>query len=280
MDRRSMKWIFTLVILLTTSIAQAASPWYMSPYTLKDGRGGDIYNDVVTQVHEDTHGVNSVLRQKFGGNCYYLHGYDRFVWFRTTPSNITLAHVAQRCYYRGRIYQLYMVEQRKWWNDTPLYPFGEWVAYANGAARRLQSGHSRSGDSDFYFMFEMGYYSYWAWQIMPDSWTDKDELGKFWIWHAKRSIKLSEEAETKGIFSAKQRNWRHLIKGLVKKHELVRIYPPKILTKWVDNVSARGYNKVLQDLGARLGIRRLKRILSRAMSKVLVRQTTNEQAAH
>ena len=221
-----------LVIILTLFIVpNLYGYWYKSPYSLSDGRGDQRFDNAVTQVHEDTHGVNNKLRMSFGGNCYYLHDYNRFVYFNKTPNNITLAQVAQRCYYKGAIYNLYMVEQRKYWNDTPLYPFGEWVSYANGSARQLQPGHGRTNDCSFYYMFEMGYYSYLAWQIMPNSWADKEDLGKFWLWHAKRCIKISEAAEAKGVFSAKQRNWRHLIKGLVKKHEWVRIYPPKILTK-------------------------------------------------
>ena len=64
-----------LFVLCIVSISNAA--WFKSPYTLSDGRDNQTYDNAVTQVHEDTHGVNSKLRQAFGGNCFYIHQCNR-----------------------------------------------------------------------------------------------------------------------------------------------------------------------------------------------------------
>jgi len=37
---------------------------------------------------------------------------------------------------RGNIYQLYVVNQARSWNDRPLYLFDEWSAYQNGCLLR------------------------------------------------------------------------------------------------------------------------------------------------
>jgi hypothetical protein len=41
---------------------------------------------------------------------------------------------------RGRGYNLYLVQQQRYWNDAPTYVFDEWVAYTNGSVQRLHSG--------------------------------------------------------------------------------------------------------------------------------------------
>lgn len=90
------------------------------------------YNDVVTDVHEGTHGINADLRNANPGfGCFYLLG-DMAI--RVKNVNATLRQLARAIprNQRGDIYQLYLVQQARWWNDTPLYVADEWGSYLNG----------------------------------------------------------------------------------------------------------------------------------------------------
>ena len=90
------------------------------------------YDDEVTDVHEGTHGINADLRNANAGfGCFYVLN-DMAI--RVKNVNCTLRKLARAIprSERGDIYQLYLVEQARWWNDTPLYICDEWVSYLNG----------------------------------------------------------------------------------------------------------------------------------------------------
>jgi hypothetical protein len=100
---------------------------------------GHIYkdNDKITWGHETTHGYHSKLRQKHKAFCLYLLN-DKCALIK--QPNITLEDVANKIpqSLRGRSYELYMVEQRKYWNDEPLYVLDEWICYKHGAMIRSE----------------------------------------------------------------------------------------------------------------------------------------------
>lgn len=203
-----------VLVMLLASTVNAELNWYQSPYSLN--QGGLSGGGAVTSAHENTHGVNSKLRQRYGGNCFFLKREKAFVRFAATPRQVTLSQVANRCRYKGDIFNLYMRSQTRWWNDTPLYTFDEWTAYMNGSEQQLRGLHSRSNDCTFYYMMEMGYYSYEAVQCMPDNWSDKQNLQEFWQWMAQRSIHMTQELEQKGLCSEKTRRWRTVLQNLLK----------------------------------------------------------------
>ena len=176
------------------------------------GYGGDK----VTAVHEDTHGVNSKLRNSLGGNCYQLYE-GVYVRFASTPRSVTLRQVADACEWRGDIYRLYMVSQQRWWNDTPLYPYDEWVAYSNGGWQQLLDGGTRgSSDITYPYSMEMATYCHAAaFKVMPEDWEDTFKLRAFWIWYAEVNIELSLLAEGKNFFSDKHRDRRERLQALI-----------------------------------------------------------------
>jgi hypothetical protein len=89
-------------------------------------------SDPITWGHEGTHGVNSLLRQNFpGNNGFYTLDDNCFI---APEPNFKLRDVAKRVprELRHDGYQLYLVQQQRWWNDSPLYVFDELSSYFNG----------------------------------------------------------------------------------------------------------------------------------------------------
>jgi len=93
----------------------------------------------VTLAHEATHFVNSKL-SKPGVRGFYLGDAD--VWTFPIPSQTKLAHVAEAIprELRGKTYKTYLIDAQQWWQDCPLYPFDEAVAYWAGAKTRIELG--------------------------------------------------------------------------------------------------------------------------------------------
>ena len=210
------KFILAIVLILWATIASALE-FHPSPLNLSHGTWGSD--------HEKTHTVNSKLRMKFGGNCFYIAKDNTYVQFAKTPREITLSKVAANCKHKGSIFGLYMKQMTRHWNDTPLYTLDEWVSYTNGSISYMRS-EKGSANHSLTCMFEMAYYSYEAVQLMPDTYEDKQNLQQFWVWLAKRNIATSQQAETDDMSSAKQKEWRDIVKSLLPQ-DLIRIEQPK-----------------------------------------------------
>jgi len=100
-------------------------------------------DDRITHAHETTHGINSHLSnhpdeiapgmRRHGSVYGFYVGKDQAV-ILTSPQ-IKLSQVAPLipASLRGSRYQLYCIDQQKYFEDHPLYLFDEWVAYTNGA---------------------------------------------------------------------------------------------------------------------------------------------------
>ena len=100
---------------------------------------GDHYssNDRITHAHETTHGINSHLSNHLRHDAEPAYGFyvgNNQAILLNGP-RVKLSQVAALIpeSLRGSRYQLYCIEQQKYFEDHPLYLFDEWVAYTNGA---------------------------------------------------------------------------------------------------------------------------------------------------
>lgn len=103
-------------------------------------------DDKITWTHEGTHGINSNLRNAYKGEaCVYLLDNTAFRMNQITYWKLSdiAREIPQNL--RGDIYKLYMVDQQRYWNDTPLYTIDEMSAYLNGtrSGAQLKMGQSR-----------------------------------------------------------------------------------------------------------------------------------------
>lgn len=117
----------------------------MSPAILADVQShlaaGNVYwdSDVITCTHESSHGIASVLRQKYGKPGFYLLNNEAAL---IEEPKTTISAVAREVpsVLRGEVFQLYLVDSRRWWDEQPSYIFDELVAYTNGSLCREQAG--------------------------------------------------------------------------------------------------------------------------------------------
>jgi hypothetical protein len=96
--------------------------------------------DKVTNGHECFHGIAARIRnENRADNGFYQFNNRAFI----CPSpRLTLREVAAAVPQskRGRIFQLYMVQSARDWNDTPLYVLDECSAYVAGSIVGLELG--------------------------------------------------------------------------------------------------------------------------------------------
>lgn len=88
----------------------------------------------MTWAHETSHGLASRLRQQQGGRVnvlYCLNG--RAAVIREPRARLSgVAALVPRSL-QGPSFRLYLVEQRRYWENEPSYVLDEWTAYINGS---------------------------------------------------------------------------------------------------------------------------------------------------
>jgi thiol-disulfide isomerase/thioredoxin len=92
-------------------------------------------------IHEGIHGINGHLRAgKVRTNAaFYLGQQGLYALLKEPP--ITLRDISRDVpqIWRDSIYQLYLVQQRQYWNNEPLYILDEAVAYLGGAIGEIHN---------------------------------------------------------------------------------------------------------------------------------------------
>lgn len=89
-------------------------------------------NGRYTDVHETSHFISNALRKgRMGYNGFYIL-HDDAVIVKEPPT--TIGEVAEYVpsNLRGYRYKLYFVEQRRYWDEQPLYIAEEWNCYTLG----------------------------------------------------------------------------------------------------------------------------------------------------
>ncbi len=95
--------------------------------------------DHVGWVHEGTHGINGLLRDRYGRPGFYVLD-NRAILIQepaTTISAVARLVPPSLC---GEVYNLYLLRGQFYRNSRPSYLFDEWTAYTNGAVARRELG--------------------------------------------------------------------------------------------------------------------------------------------
>ena len=174
--------------------------------------GSDVYRHAQTAIwaHEAAHGVNSRIRNQYGDGTgtdngfYVLHGVGTII---KEPTPLRFTTIGRQCprALRGRIYQLYMVEQARVWDKQPLNIVDEWTAYVNGSFQTLENIHKGRGAGDGKYdalmSLETGVYTLVvaraiAMGLHDGTLTYDDNQFRYYVaWHWWRTRKLVERAE-------------------------------------------------------------------------------------
>lgn len=170
-------------------------------------------SDRITWAHETTHGLHSRLRQLFAPlgrrvNAVYVLR-DRALAL-DEPAH-TLQFVGENVppSLRGEVYPQYLVQQRRYWQNEPLYVLDEWVAYANGSETAIEENLPTHGELQF--MSEFVNYALvlnwcaWDKHAGPES---ADALRDFVQWHTDRCYGLVDAAERAGRDVSAARRWQ------------------------------------------------------------------------
>lgn len=151
-------------------------------------------DDYVTWCHEMQHGVNNRVGATTTKHGLYIGDGKGIV---LTHPDVTIQQVASRvpAKERGKVFDLYMVKQRKDWNDSPIYILDETLAYYTGCVAHRQLGMGKKRSETFEFAKEMQRYS----EILVDTVKKHDpdykELPKlegFVKWQGERLAALGE----------------------------------------------------------------------------------------
>ncbi len=143
--------------------------------------------DLVTWTHEGSHGVCVRLPRVKGAHAIYLLD-GQAVYLR--HPRLTIGQVAGTIppKERGRIYKLYMVDQRRDWDREPIYLVEEWTCYVHGTLARRQLGLERREETESHAL-EMERYCRailaLARRVDP-TYSDAGKLSAFIEWNAER----------------------------------------------------------------------------------------------
>ena len=167
-------------------------------------------------VHEKTHGVNSELRQKHGGDCFYVM-WGRCATFAKLRSP-TIAQVSQRVRYRGGV-AWYLTDSHSW-NDTPLYLFDELVSYTNGTVDAWNN-QKTDNNATLQYALEFSHYTAVLVEMIPTSYADRKRVAIFWCWNAIRLDTIAKKSKQYGFLWRSQcdgwhsqlsRDWEKIVK--------------------------------------------------------------------
>ncbi len=145
-----------------------------------------IEDDVVGTVHYGTHFIHSELREKFRKPCFYVLE-NRVIVLQENPRG-TLSEVSKMVpiSLRGEVYQLYLIDSQRWWNNEPEYIWDEFCAYTNGAEARRQLC-IRNRQETVRYMVESIVYSTAVVRVAKSK--DK-QTRAFLMWQIKRAMKI------------------------------------------------------------------------------------------
>jgi hypothetical protein len=134
--------------------------------------------DLITSGHESLHVLHARIRIKYKKpNAYYLLKNRAFVF---KNPKISLKQVADNVKKRGPNYDLYLVEQQKYWNDTPFYVIDELVAYIGGTMVGLDSDNKNRTIDSYNHVLEMWEYTIVAQELARHSgFEEQKELDEF-----------------------------------------------------------------------------------------------------
>lgn len=177
-------------------------------------QAGHVYrgDNPITSVHETTHGINSNLRQVYsragktvehegralfcslsGINAFYVLQ-NRAAIILEPSTTVSAAAAAVPKSLQARTFNLYMVQQARSWNDTPLYVFDEWVAYTNGSACRVDLRMADRADT----VESMFHFNVYAVCVAMVSRSDDPQVKGFIGWNLKRSMELYDQNKSLG----------------------------------------------------------------------------------
>lgn len=168
-------------------------------------------DDKNTWAHETSHGICSHLCNTLntsGRDMFYLYvGYNKAVGIK--QPNVKISQVAALVPYtlQKSRFNLYLIDQRKYFEDDPIYLFDEWVAYCNGLECSIEVYNKKleNPNKSDVALSVVEFNVYVAYVIIAqkkhDPNYDNKQLFEFTAWNMKRAMKLYHEAYQHDVFN-------------------------------------------------------------------------------
>jgi hypothetical protein len=155
---------------------------------------GHIYkdSDKVTWAHETTHGINARIRNELRVQNGFYCLFNRA--FTIDSPKITLKDISNNTpasLKQGKTYKLYIVQQQRYWNDTPLYVLDELTAYTNGAIVGIENQMWDRATYSLECAKEMLEFSKIALSLCPSNYSHTTELAKYIRWYSLGPLALA-----------------------------------------------------------------------------------------
>lgn len=154
-------------------------------------------NDLVTHVHELTHGVSNRLHASTVKHGIYVLDGKGIV---LRHPKVTIEQIANSIPkdQRGQIYNLYMVQQRKDWNNSPIYLADEWTAYVHGSLAHKQLGLGSKRKETYAHAREMESYCRAMVKVIEakdPNYPDMGKLKDFIEWQSDRFNQIAKQEQ-------------------------------------------------------------------------------------
>jgi hypothetical protein len=168
--------------------------------------------DKVTWAHETTHGIHSWLNNsnlKPGDRSYYFMYVGHNKAAKIKQPNIQIADVAKMVpdSLKKSRFNLYLVQQRRDWNNDPIYLWDEWVAYCNGSECGIElvtkKIYAPNKNDSCWGVLEFNVYATYvamAQKKHDPTYNDK-QLLEFLAWNLERGMRLYKDGQKLDVYN-------------------------------------------------------------------------------
>lgn len=166
---------------------------------MKPGHHFAFPSMLMTWAHETTHGINGEIRTHYYSNKPVKAGFycldDKCVLIEEPKTKMSRFASKIPSALRGPSYDLYLRQQLRYHENSPLYVLDEWVAYTNGT----MCGQELKVDNWYYELLQANnfivYSLYMAKQVEEDCADyDSTQLKMFIKWNIERVANLTKNA--------------------------------------------------------------------------------------
>lgn len=187
-------------VLQTMSVCCQSSKLADIESRMPSGHGYAFPKAPMTWAHETTHGLNSRLRSGSPGfNAFYVMN-GKAVIVKEPKGTLWQIGSLVPDSLRGPSFNLYLGEQRRYWDETPTYLLDEWTAYINGS----EVGSELNEDGWHYELLQAINFTVYSIAMAKsiretDPQYDDTQLKAFIAFNSKRTMAIWKRLDESGV---------------------------------------------------------------------------------
>jgi hypothetical protein len=220
---------FIMVLALLTQVAKEPYFTKVEPLFERGSTKYTVRNDVqshVSRTDESVHEINhfvcsrldNIFEKKYRNSHSIYVLKDRNVII--AHPNITIGDVAQYVpdIIKDTAFNIYLVQERRWWDNSPIYLCEEASCYVVGTLAYDQEGKTNSTSFSAWKALELfGYCLVMSMVVeIEDPNYDSRQLDAYLYWNGEELNKIIRNHEKRGILRDKIRNWKNNLQKCTK----------------------------------------------------------------